>query len=746
MQWLRGTPALWLVLAVELLVVGQAVWAALQPPVQYTFTPEQLLPLTDEAGFDEQGRFGLIEWSDAKSVLCTPDMNLVAGHYRMKVDYFCPSAFDGEGKILTSSFQISSYPARGTSGDQLKIDGRKTSAVYTLTVHEPCNMSISAYCAGGILRIGQIVIWQDMFWAKLVVLGWLILFAFLNVAIVLLIPSSPAAVTRQTRLAVLVVIGTAFVATLPLCGLTTYATGHDWVFHLQRIECIADAMRCRQFPVRVYPTANSDYGYGAPLFYGELFLYFPAMLRLLGVGVLAAYRAYLFAVNLVTAGIAYVCLYRMNFHTHIALTCTVLYTLSYYRVACLYTRCAVGEYTAMAFLPLVAYGLWLLYADEGEPEKAWLPLMVGFGCCLQSHMITTMLLTLLTLVLVLIWWRKTLTRQRLLIWCKATGGALLLNLWFLIPFLTAQMTGLYVSELYPIQHKGIELRSLFMTDTFVGLGIALGIGALLFLVGGGESGRGTSRMGWTALVLGCVFSLMSTNLFPWDALARGSRLGNFLQVIQFPWRFLSLASFALALATACGLQELLRQKRNSLCMIGAGICLTVTLLSAFQQFPQPWAWPGPNVLNDGSSVQLRSSGIQRFTANELDRMYTPERAVYDGFDHFALAPADGVEVGEFTRDNGVTTVLCASLRDSEGYVELPLLYYPGYKVVDGPGATYLTANGMVGVTVPAGYVGAISVAFREPKRWLLADGVSLVTLLAMLVWPLWKKRRAISQK
>ena len=76
----------------------------------------------------------------------------------------------------------------------------------------------------------------------------------------------------------------------------------------------------------------------------------------------------------------------------------------------------------------------------------------------------------------------------------------------------------------------------------------------------------------------------------------------------------------------------------------------------------------------------------------------------------------------------------------------PLLYYPGYTVVEGPGATYLTVNGMVGVTVPAGYAGTISVAFREPKRWLLADGVSLVTLLAMAGWPLWKKRRAITKK
>lgn len=40
----------------------------------------------------------------------------------------------------------------------------------------------------------------------------------------------------------------------------------------------------------------------------------------------------------------------------------------------------------------------------------------------------------------------------------------------------------------------------------------------------------------------------------------------------------------------------------------------------------------------------------------------------------------------------------------------PLLYYPGYTVVDGPGTTYLTVNGMVGVTVPAR-------GTRAPSRW-----------------------------
>ena len=38
---------------------------------------------------------------------------------------------------------------------------------------------------------------------------------------------------------------------------------------------------------------------------------------------------------------------------------------------------------------------------------------------------------------------------------------------------------------------------------------------------------------------------------------------------------------------------------------------------------------------------------------------------------------------------------------------------------------------MVGVTVPAGYSGEIRVEFREPRRWLAADLVSLATALVL---------------
>ena len=54
--------------------------------------------------------------------------------------------------------------------------------------------------------------------------------------------------------------------------------GHDLLFHLFRIDGIADGLQSGQFPVRLYGNDLNGYGYGVSMFYPELFLYVPALL------------------------------------------------------------------------------------------------------------------------------------------------------------------------------------------------------------------------------------------------------------------------------------------------------------------------------------------------------------------------------------------------------------------------------------------------------------------------------------
>lgn len=96
-------------------------------------------------------------------------------------------------------------------------------------------------------------------------------------------------------------------------------------------------------------------------------------------------------------------------------------------------------------------------------------------------------------------------------------------------------------------------------------------------------------------------------------------------------------------------------------------------------------------------------------------------------------PVTTVEVTSIEQADGITTLTCAETTGQDQHAELPLLYYPGYTVIEGPGTAFKTANGLVGVTVHANYTGTIRVTYRKPKRWLLADGVSVVTLVGGLL-------------
>lgn len=123
-----------------------------------------------------------------------------------------------------------------------------------------------------------------------------------------------------------------------------------------------------------------------------------------------------------------------------------MYTLSFYRLTNVFVRAAVGEYTAMAFLPLVVYGLWRIYrqspADGKKAEPwCWLPFALGFTGLLQSHLLTTELAVFFTAAFCLLYFKKTFTRPVLPALCKAAGAAIVWNLWFMVPLLQYMVQG-----------------------------------------------------------------------------------------------------------------------------------------------------------------------------------------------------------------------------------------------------------------------------------------------------------------
>ena len=109
---------------------------------------------------------------------------------------------------------------------------------------------------------------------------------------------------KQNNILIFIVLFACMVlSSYPLFGNTIYGVDvHDTFFHTQRIISIQNALKSGQFPVRIYAEIYNGYGYGAPLFYPDLFLYIPAVLCMMGIPLAASFNGFLILIF-----IAYYC-------------------------------------------------------------------------------------------------------------------------------------------------------------------------------------------------------------------------------------------------------------------------------------------------------------------------------------------------------------------------------------------------------------------------------------------------------
>lgn len=82
--------------------------------------------------------------------------------------------------------------------------------------------------------------------------------------------------------------------------------GLDLRFHQHRIYEIANSIKAGCFPVYIMPDWMNGYGYACGIFYGDTFLYLPALLYLSGFSLSSSYKFFIIHMNIITAAVAYV--------------------------------------------------------------------------------------------------------------------------------------------------------------------------------------------------------------------------------------------------------------------------------------------------------------------------------------------------------------------------------------------------------------------------------------------------------
>lgn len=519
--------------------------------------------------------------------------------------------------------------------------------------------------------------------------------------------------------------------------------GHDMAFHMQRIEGIAEGLKTGQFPVRMSTTFNDGYGYPVGVFYGDLLLYIPALLRLIGLPILTTYKTYIWLVNLLTLSAAYYCGLTFFEKRRISLLVALAYTASNYRLMDLYVRSAAGEYTALIFLPVIAAAFYHIYTDnitEKGYQKNAITLALGMAGLLYTHILTTEMAVLMALITAIIFIRRTLRKETLLVLIRAAALSLALGLAYIIPFLdyylhtdtiiksssstaaTIQRWGGYISQYFAffrtIYGANDTDPSLRMQIT-PGLPLMLTIiAAVLFII----VKKADKRICFlTAMSLLTLF--MSSNLFFWDAIAK-TKVGNMLAQVQFPWRYLGFATLFMALLLGCLIEKLP--------VIGCwwrAVSYGAALLVFFSL--------GLFILSYRTGVSYVSYVDTLELPSYIGVDVNGKEYLLTGTDIEALDYDVTISSGRASLLSEAGLDMTIEVETNDGAViEVPRFAYPYFVAVTDRGDKLDIATGSnnkIAIQLPLAYKGNISIRYQEPALWRLAEAVSLISLVGIIL-------------
>lgn len=560
-------------------------------------------------------------------------------------------------------------------------------------------------------------------------------------------------------------------ACVPL--MTNYLlSGQDLTFHLMRIEGLAEGLKQGQFPVKMQPVWLNDYGYPVSILYGDLFLYVPAVLRIIGFSLQASYKIYLVMIQIITAINTYLCCKEIAEDRKLGVVGCFLYVFATNRMTNIYYRAAVGEYTALAFLPLVFLGLFYLLGEKertrAEQKKVFFLLVMGYTFMLESHMLSFNIAIVFSIIYCLFHFKKFLQNFWFLV--KTALITIGLNLGFLVPMadymISHDMKVKFASQIENMQEHGLFLSQLFQMFRFpvslsgnvmngVGGDMAIGIGLAYMLMLAlfvwelcccfwrkkkGLANEGmiqTESVRIFVIFLLCL--VMSCYFFPWHAIGKIPVLGSILTPYQFAWRFIGIATFLGVILTMYVLKALEKLTDRTIKVAAIVVLGTLTLIGS--------QYLMDNKVSDSTARTKVTSSASIYTAGAV------ANGEYLFVENSAMAiidqqpvPVDetAVSIISYEKKNSRILMECENLTDEVQQVKVSFLDYKGFVATDKTTGEKLDTTcdeqHILTVLLPAGYQGTVQVCFRQPWYWRVAEIVSLAVLIALFVYG-WKGYR-----
>ncbi|MDY6244124.1 MAG: hypothetical protein SPL82_09640 [Lachnospiraceae bacterium] len=555
---------------------------------------------------------------------------------------------------------------------------------------------------------------------------------------------------KETYLWAVVLLVVALLASWPLFSANHIIHGFDIVVHLGRIEGLKDALLSGQFPVRVNPFQLGGYGMPTDIFYPDVFRYFPAILRLIDVPLLASWKAYLIMLNILTV---FCCWWAFAAYTRSLQTGAVaalFYEIFLFRFVMVYDASAAASPLGMAFLPGAIVSVWLTLRRD---PHYWIA--AAFFCTgiFLSHIVTGFFLLFAVVVMVLASLRRFQSPEVRWAAGKAVLWTFLLILWFYAPLL-------YFNHYMDYQVRHVTEQDAAYNYIYYLREMDFYMGSGMFLVLAGISGymflhrkRVHFQEFLFFLVSSAIVIFIVSRPWLWHI------LGHIGGILQFPSRLTVFPMFFLSLAIARGFEAIGLAKMRI--RILAVLCVLFSLggnfwwLSGHAYSLPPQERQNKKLIWERSLVSDYLNGLDFFSTGFADYIDVPTRdrilnahpenpdrvaVMREKFKDREIHPSE--RLSRVQRNTNDFVLQYDAGR--EGWIQLPIFWYIGYTAEDPTNAKSYEVrkdeDGQVSVWLPP-EAGTVHVWYGGLSWFHLTDLISWFSLFGFLYIAIMTKKR-----
>lgn len=533
---------------------------------------------------------------------------------------------------------------------------------------------------------------------------------------------------------IIILIASIFVC-IPLMNKNIDMTYDDGIQHICRL--IGTFNSLQEGETAIMSNFCNGFGYSWNLFYSPLTAYLPLIFKILGVSFATCIKLFMFLVVFLSGYFMYLFTKKLTKNNNIALVASILYIFAPYRLTDMYVRNALAELTSFVFLPLIFWGIYNLFDDEGNNKNAYIPLIIGAVGLILTHTVITLYTAIFALIYVLINFKKLKNKRTLKI--LLISGLLIL---VITSFFWAPLLELKNSADYEVFKEGrmertevliaykLDFYRLFFTKSTDYMIYEIGIITLLGLILTPLAIKKIKQEKYYKLYLfmlisGIVCSIMTLKIFPFEHLPR------MLKMLQFTFRLLEFTSFFFAAVTAINIGVLSKRFEIKEVMILLLVIMILTIpfkthLRTLENYDEQRLIDTVPVTENTGRVHAGCASFEYLPSKAFEN-----RAYIETRNQDAIVILGNAQIENQVKEGSNMTFDVKYVLE-ESQIELPYIYYIGYNVTletNGEKTkleTFETEKGFVGIKVPIVEEGKIEVEYTGTTIMNLSGFISVI--------------------